>query len=87
MKTPKCICSKYRQPLTRKCNAYRHCNNKHSGRIENIFSFTEYIVNRTDSSIPLSYSYEDNFSPQTNVKMSYFLMIPFLQLISCDPTL
>lgn len=80
MKTPKWICSKCRQPFTRKWNANRHCNNKHSGRIENIISFTDYIVNRTDSSIPLSRSYKDNNNnhlqlnhQELNVKKHLFL--------------
>jgi hypothetical protein len=73
MKTPRWICSKCRQPFTRRWNANRHCNNKHYGRIEHIISFTEYIINRTDSSIPLSYSYEDNNIHQLNVKKHLFL--------------
>ena len=42
MKTPRYICSKCRQPFTRRWNANRHSNNKHYGGIENIISFTEY---------------------------------------------
>jgi hypothetical protein len=70
MKTPKWFCAKCRQPFTRRWNANRHCNNKHSGRIENIISFTEYIINRTDS-IPLNCFYENN-SHQLNVKNHLF---------------
>ena len=49
MKTPKWICSKCRQPFTRRWNANRHCNNKHSGYLEHIISFTDYVINRQDS--------------------------------------
>jgi len=59
MKTPNWICSKCRQPFTRRWNANRHCNNKHYGEIENIISFTEYIINRKDS-FPLNGFYEEN---------------------------
>ena len=52
MKTPRYICSKCREPFTRRWNANRRCNNKHYGGIENIISFTEYIMNQKDS-IPL----------------------------------
>jgi len=45
MKIPKWICSKCNQPFTRRWNANRHCNIKHSGRIENITSFTEHVMN------------------------------------------
>ena len=46
MKTPRYICSKCRQPFTRRWNANRHCNNKHYGGIENVISFTDYIMNQ-----------------------------------------
>lgn len=59
MKTPNWICSKCRQPFTRRWNANRHCNNKHYGEMENIISFTEYIINRKDS-FPLNGFYEEN---------------------------
>ena len=65
MKNPKWICSKCRQPFTRRWNANRHCNNRHYGAIENIISFTEYIINRKDS-IPLNGFYEEN-NPSLNV--------------------
>lgn len=52
MKTPRYICSKCREPFTRRWNANRRCNNKHYGEIENIISFTEYIMNQKNS-IPL----------------------------------
>lgn len=71
MKTPRYICSKCRQPFTRRWNAYRHSNNKHYGIIENIISFTEYIMNQKDS-IPLNDSSEDNSSHQSNVKNQIF---------------
>jgi hypothetical protein len=67
MKTPKYICGKCRQPFTRRWNANRHCKNKHSGSIENIISFTEYMINRRDS-IPLNSFYKVNRYPTTNVK-------------------
>ena len=59
MKTPRYICSKCRQPFTRRWNAYRHSNNKHFDSIENIISFTEYTTNQTDST-PITGFYEDN---------------------------
>ena len=63
MKTPRWICATCRQPFTRRWNANRHCNNKHFGKIENIISFTEYMTNRTNSSIALNCSfYEDKNS-------------------------
>jgi hypothetical protein len=65
MRTPKWICSKCRQPFTRRWNANRHCNNKHYCAIENIISFTEYIINRKDS-ISLNGFYEEN-NPSLNV--------------------
>jgi hypothetical protein len=71
MKTPRWICTKCRQPFTRRWNANRHCNNKHFGSIENIISFTEYIINRTDS-IPLNSLYEANNSHPLNVKNQLF---------------
>jgi hypothetical protein len=70
MKNPKWICSKCRQPFTRRWNANRHCNNKHYGAIENIISFTEYIINRKDS-IPLNGFYEEN-NPSLNVNNLIF---------------
>ena len=71
MKILKYICSKCRQPFTRKWNANRHSNNKHFGSIENIISFTEYIINRTDS-IPLNGFYEDNKTHPLNVNKQLF---------------
>ena len=68
MKLPKYICAKCRIPFTRRWNAHRHCNNKHSGTIENIISFTEYITKQKHSSIPLNDLYKDNNSPKTYVK-------------------
>ena len=65
MKTPRYICSKCRQPFTRRWNANRHCNNKHYGGIQNIISFTEYIINQKDS-IPLNGHSEYNSSHQSN---------------------
>ena len=77
MKTPRWICAKCRQPFTRRWNANRHSKNKHFGSIENIISFTEYIINRPDSSIPLNGFYEDNnrHNP-TNVKNQLFFDKP-----------
>ena len=49
MKNPKWFCSKCRNPFTRRWNANRHCNNKHSGNLEHIISFTDYVINRQDS--------------------------------------
>ena len=72
MKLPKYICAKCRIPFTRMWNAHRHCNNKHSGAIENIISFTEYITKQKHSSIPLNDLYEDNNSPKINVKNQLF---------------
>jgi hypothetical protein len=87
MKTPKWICSKCRQPFTRRWNANRHCNNKHYGAIENIISFTEYIINRKDS-IPLNGFYEDS-SHSLNVKNCLFFDKPIsvnnLQFNTLDP--
>ncbi len=74
MKTPKWICSKCRQPFTRRWNANRHCNNKHYGEIENIISFTEYIINRKDS-FPLNGFYEEN-NPSLNVNNHVFFDKP-----------
>ena len=75
MKTPRWICAKCRQPFTRRWNANRHSNNKHFGSIENIISFTEYIINRPDS-IPLNCFYEDNNSYPINVKKQLFFDKP-----------
>jgi len=74
MKTPRYICSKCQQPFTRRWNAYRHSNTKHYGEIENIISFTEYIItNQKDSSIPSNaYSEVNNFSHQPKVKDQIF---------------
>lgn len=72
MKLPKYICAKCRIPFTRRWNAHRHCNNKHSGTIENIISFTEYITKQKHSSIPLNDLYKDNNSPKTYVKNQLF---------------
>ena len=86
MKTPRYICSKCQQPFTRRWNAYRHSNTKHYGEIENIISFTEYIItNQKDSSIPSNaYSEVNNFSHQPKVKDQIFLTSQFFQII-CDP--
>ena len=79
MKTPRYICSKCREPFTRRWNANRRCNNKHYGEIENIISFTEYIMNQKDS-IPL-YGYSEHNSPhQSNVNNHLF----FDKSISAD---
>ncbi len=67
MKTPRWICAKCKQPFTRGWNANRHSNNKHFGSIENIISFTEYIINSTDST-PLN----GNIHP-INIKNQLFL--------------
>jgi hypothetical protein len=71
MKTPRWICSKCRQPFTKRWNAYRHSNNKHFGSVENIISFTDYTINRTDS-ISLNGFSEDNNSHPINVKNQLF---------------
>ena len=71
MKTPRYICSKCRQPFTRRWNANRHCNNKHYGGIENVISFTDYIMNQKDS-IPLNGYSENNSSHQSNVNNHLF---------------
>ena len=78
MKTPRYICSKCRQPFTRRWNAYRHSNNKHFGSIEDIISFTEYTSNQTDSFIPLNGFYEDNNNSHhpINVKNQLFFDEP-----------
>lgn len=75
MKTPKWICAKCRQPFTRRWNANRHSNNKHFGALENIISFTEYIINRPDF-IPLNGFYEGNNSNPINVKNQLFFDNP-----------
>src|SRR5574339_349016 len=66
MKTPRWICEKCEQTFTRRWNANRHCNYKHSGYLEHIISFTDYIINRQNSA-PLSNLYKDNISDQKNV--------------------
>jgi hypothetical protein len=48
LKNPKWFCSKCRKPFTRRWNANRHCNNKHSGNLH-IISFTDYVIYRQDS--------------------------------------
>jgi len=69
MKTPKYICGKCRLPFTRRWNAYRHCNNKHEGAIENIVSFTDYITNEKGfSSVTLNHIYENKTNPHKKVK-------------------
>jgi hypothetical protein len=72
MKTPRYICSKCRQPFTRRWNAYRHSNNKHFGSIENIVSFTDYLMNQKDSSNLLNAYSEGNNSHPSNVKNQIF---------------
>jgi len=63
MKIPKWICSKCNQPFTRRWNTNRHCNIKHSGRIENITSFTEHVMNSPN----LQYKFRlDSFSQNNN---------------------
>lgn len=73
MKVPKWICSKCNQPFTRRWNANRHCNIKHSGRIENIISFTKHIMNSTNSqySVRLD-SFSQNNSQLFNIKTQLF---------------
>ena len=73
MKVPKWICSKCNQPFTRRWNANRHCNIKHSGRIENIISFTKHIMNSTNSqySVHLD-SFSLNNSQLFNIKTQLF---------------
>lgn len=71
MKTPRYICSKCRQPFTRRWNAKRHCNNRHYGGIENIISFTEYIMDQKGS-VPLNVYSEDNRSHQSNINNQLF---------------
>ena len=72
MKTPRWICATCKQHFTRRWNANRHCNNKHYGRIENIVSFTEYMMNQKDSSIPLNCSYQDKNNDPINLKNQLF---------------
>ena len=73
MKIPKWICSKCNQPFTRRWNANRHCNIKHSGRIENITSFTEHVMNSPNSqyNIRSDYFYQNNI-PSLDVKKQLF---------------
>src|SRR5688500_3942440 len=80
MKTPRYICSKCRQPFTRRWNAYRHSNNKHFGSIEDIISFTEFTINGVDSSVPLNDFYEDKNSNHhpINVKNQLLILYPNL---------
>jgi hypothetical protein len=69
MKIPKWICSKCNQPFTRKWNANRHCNIKHSGRIENIISFTEHVMNSPNLQYNVRLdSFSQNNSHLLNVK-------------------
>ena len=50
MRTPKWICNKCKQLLTRKWNAKRHCNSKHDGLSDSIISYREYLMTtKTDS--------------------------------------
>jgi hypothetical protein len=61
LKNPKWFCSKCRQPFTRRWNANRHCNNKHSGYVDLIISFTDYVINRQESK-----HHSNNFSKENN---------------------
>ena len=56
----------------KKMECKRHCNNKHYDAIENIISFTEYIINRKDS-MPLNSFHEENNSHPLHVKNHVFL--------------
>ena len=67
MKTPKYVCARCKLPFSRKWNAMRHCNNKHSGVIENIVSFTEFVINHKDSA-----SYSNGFINQYPLKNQSF---------------
>jgi len=67
MKTPKYVCARCKLPFSRKWNAMRHCNNKHSGVIENIVSFTEFVINQKDSA-----SYSNGFINQYPLKNQSF---------------
>ena len=73
MKIPKWICNECTRPFTRRWNANRHCNIKHSGRIENIKSFTEHLMNPTTNSpyFRTDYFYQNN-SQSLNVKTQVF---------------
>jgi hypothetical protein len=57
--------------LYKKMECNRHYNNKHYGRIENIISFTEYIMNQKDSIPSTGYS-KDKSSYQSNVNNQLF---------------
>jgi hypothetical protein len=69
MKIPKWFCSKCNQPFTRRWNANRHCNIKHSGRIENITSFIEHVMNSPNLQYNIRLdSFSQNNSQLLNVK-------------------
>jgi hypothetical protein len=73
MKIPKWICSKCNQPFTRRWNANRHCNIKHSGRIENITSFSEHVMNSPNLQYNVRLdSFSQNNSQSLNVKTKLF---------------
>lgn len=65
--------------LYKKMECKPSCNNKHYGRIENIISFPEYIMNQKGS-IPLNGYSEDNISYQSNINNQLF----FDKSISAD---
>src|SRR5215213_4425745 len=58
--------------IYKKMECVSSSNTKHYGGIENIISFTEYITNQKDSSIPLNAYSECNNSHQSNVKNKIF---------------
>ena len=71
MKSPRYICSKCRQPFTRRWNANRHCNNKHFCALENVISNREH--NKTTRSILLNHFCKYNKSNSINFKNQLFL--------------
>lgn len=76
MKNPKWFCSKCRQPFTRRWNANRHCNNKHSGYLEHIISFTDYIINRQDSNHLNNFNKKNNDYQRNFAKNQVFFDTP-----------
>jgi hypothetical protein len=76
LKNPKWFCSKCRQPFTRRWNANRHCNNKHSGYLEHIISFTDYIINRQDSNHLNNFNKKNNDYQRNFAKNQVFFDTP-----------
>jgi hypothetical protein len=84
MKTPRYICSKCRQPFTRRWNANRHCNNKHYGTLDCVILFTEYLVNTENTKflrLPDKYSVNTYQIPYQQNLLAQEKTNPMLQTI------